>query len=148
MRTLARSLLGTALLLTAIVLTTASPAFAAFNSSPSAPSMSVSTATLASPTGASAANTGCVVSSSTKVKVTWTATTSTFADGYQVLRSTTNGGPYSVVGTVSGSNTTSYTDSSVAFLTTYYYVVRATKVNWTSANSNQASITTLTSLCL
>jgi hypothetical protein len=147
MRRRARSLIGTLFLLTSFV-TGATPAFASFTSVPSAPSMTIASATLVAPTGTSASNSGCIVSSSTKVKVTWTASTSTFADGYQVLRSTTNGGPYSVVGTVSGLNTTSFTDSSVAFLTTYYYVVRATKLNWTSTNSNQASITTLTSLCL
>ena len=147
MRNLARSLVGTLVLLVSLVAVTA-PAFAAFTSTPSAPSMTITSATLAAPTGASATSTNCVVALSIKVKVTWTATTSTFADGYQILRSSTNGGPYSVVGTVSGLNTVTYTDSSVTFSTTYYYVVRATKVNWTSGNSNQATVTTLSAVCL
>lgn len=147
MRNRARSLIGTLFLLVPLVAGT-TPAFAAFTSAPSPPSMTIASATLAAPTGTSASNTNCVVALSIKVKVTWTATTSSFADGYQILRSTTNGGPYSVVGTVSGLNTVTYTDSSVTFSTTYYYVVRATKVNWTSANSNQATITTLNAVCL
>jgi hypothetical protein len=126
----------------------AGPAFAGFTSAPSSPAMTISSASLAAPTGLSASSTGCVLNVSTKVKLTWTATSSSWADGYQIFRSTTNGGPYSSVGTVSGQSTTTFTDSSVAFLTTYYYVVQATKLNWRSANSSQASITTLSGLCL
>jgi len=130
----------------AFFLLSASPAFASFSSSPSAASMTISSATLAAPTNLAASN-SCILSVSVKVKLTWTATSSTWADGYQIFRSTTNGGPYSSVGSVSGQSTTSFTDSSVAFLTTYYYVVQATKLNWRSPNSSQVSITTLSALC-
>jgi hypothetical protein len=144
----ARRLIAAAALSLVSIIVVQAPALAAFDSTPAAPSMTVSSATLASPTGVGAVNTNCVVLGSTKVKATWTATTSAFADGYRVLRSTTNGGPYSLVGTVSGLNTTSFTDSSVSFSTTYYYVAQATKVNWTSGNSTQVSITTPSSLCV
>jgi hypothetical protein len=126
----------------------ATSAFAAFNSSPSSPTMIVSSATLAAPTSPAASTVNCVVLGSTKVKLTWTATTSGWADGYQIFRSTTNGGPYSSVGTVSGQATTTFTDSSVSFSTTYYYVIQATKNNWRSPNSTQVTFTTPTALCV
>jgi hypothetical protein len=49
---------------------------------------------------------------------------------------------------VSGRNTTTFTDSTVSFSTTYYYVVQSTKNNWRSVNSTQVSITTPSSLCI
>ena len=85
---------------------------------------------------------------SVEVTVTWTATSSTFADGYEVFRSSTSGGPYSLVGTVSGRTTTSFTDTGVTFLTTYHYVVRATRNLWRSIDSAQASFTTPTPVCV
>lgn len=90
----------------------------------------------------------CVVVVGDAIVVSWTRTTSTWADGYEVLRSTTSGGPHSVVGTVAGQATESYTDSLLAFSTTYYYVVRATKGAWRSAATSEVSRTTRTSLCL
>jgi hypothetical protein len=126
----------------------AAVAGASFSSAPSSPSMSVSTGTLAAPTGLGAQNVNCQVATSTKVNLTWTATASTWADGYEVFRSGTSGGPYTSFGTVSGQSTVTYTDSTVTFSTTYYYVVQATKNSWRSPNSNQATITTPTVLCV
>lgn len=126
----------------------ATVAFAAFNSAPSAPSMSVSSNTLAAPTSPAASTVNCVILGSTNVMLTWTATSSVWADGYQIFRSATNGGPYSSVGPVSGRATTTFTDSSVSFSTTYYYVIQATKNNWRSVNSTQVTFTTPTVLCV
>lgn len=123
-------------------------ALASFNSAPGAPAMTMSTGTLAAPSSPAASTVNCVVLGSTKVKLTWTATSSTWADGYQIFRATVNGGPYSSVGTVSGQSTTTFTDSSVSFSTTYYYVIQATKNNWRSANSTQVTFTTPTTLCV
>jgi hypothetical protein len=81
------------------------------------------------PTNPAASNTN-------PVSVTWTA--STGATGYNILR-TTNGGPYTQVGT---STTSPFSDTGVSSGTTYYYVVQATNCAGTSANSNQASATT------
>lgn len=120
----------------------ASAAFAFFTDSVGTTSNAFSTTTLQPPTGTSAANGICVVLTSTAVTVSWTATTSTFADGYQIFRSTTSGGPYTSIGTVSGRTTTTFSDTTPAFNTTYYYVVQATKGSWRSANSNQASVKT------
>ncbi|HVL33391.1 MAG TPA: hypothetical protein VM600_07410 [Actinomycetota bacterium] len=108
---------------------------------------SVSSATLAAPSDLTLSSVDCVAGVSISVKLTWTQTSSGFADGYQVLRSLTAGGPYSAIGSVSGISTLTFTDSSVSFLTPYYYVVKAKKHKWTSPNSPERLITTLTSLC-
>jgi glycosidase/fibronectin type 3 domain-containing protein len=85
----------------------------------------------AAPTGLS------VTSSSTaSIDLTWNAV---LGDptlyGYHVLRSTTNGGPYSMIATVTG---TSYSDHSVVANTTYFYVVRAVDLSFNQSNySNQ-----------
>ncbi len=119
-----------------------------WTSSPSPPSMTISTATLAAPTGPTASNGACVVLIQADVNLSWTATSSTFADGYEIFRSLTSGGPYTSIATVSGHTTTNYTDSTVAFSQAYHYVVQAKKNNWRSANSAQVSVTTPSSLCL
>lgn len=133
--------------LTAALLMPAAAAIATWTSSPTPPSATISTATLAAPGGLSAANGTCVPGSSTQVALTWTATASTFADGYKVLRSTADGGPYAPIGTVDGRLTTSYDDGTAAFSTAYFYVVQATKIGWTSPDSVQASVTTPNSAC-
>jgi hypothetical protein len=123
------------------------PVSATWQSAGSA-SQQLSTATVAPPTGTAAARGACVPVLTIEVEVTWTATASSFADGYQVFRSATSGGPYTPVGTVAGRTTTSFTDTDVTFLTTYHYVVQATRDLWRSVNSAQASFTTPTPACL
>jgi hypothetical protein len=130
-----------------VVATLAAPVSASWQSAAFS-SQQLATATLQPPTGVAAARGNCVPVLSVEVTVTWTATASAFADGYQVFRSATSGGPYSLVGTVGGRATTSFTDTGVTFLTTYYYVVQATRNRWRSANSTQASFTTPTPACL
>ncbi len=71
-----------------------------------------------------------------QVNLSWTS--SIGATSYNVLRSTTNGGPYTQSGT---STTTTYVDSSVTNGTTYYYVVTAVNSGGQSGDSNQASAT-------
>ena len=73
------------------------------------------------------------------VTLTWTATVDTRATGYQVMRSTTSGGPYTVIATVTPRTTTTYVDLPVV-PGTYYYVVRTYFGPWTSVNSNQRSV--------
>lgn len=120
-------------------------ALATFTSAPAQPSMSISTATLAAPASLTAVRGVCVPLASRSVNLSWTPTTSTFADGYEIFRSTTNGGPYASIATVG--LVTAHTDSGVAASTTYYYVVKAKKNLWRSANSPQASVTTPNGLC-
>ncbi len=87
----------------------------------------------AAPTGVSAVGTGTTTST-----VSWTA--SAGATGYNILRSTTSGGPYTQVGTSAG---TSFADTGLTCNTTYFYVVQATNApGCASGNSAQASATT------
>jgi hypothetical protein len=94
---------------------------------------SVGTGTLDPPT--SLAATG-----GSSIGLTWTATVNTSATGYDVLRGTASGGPYSVVGSVSPRTTTSTSDVPGS-TGTYYYVLRSVFQSWTSVLSNQASAT-------
>ena len=71
-----------------------------------------------------------------QVMLSWTA--SAGAASYNVKRSTTNGSGYQTVGSPT---TTSYTNTSLANSTTYYYVVTAVNSSGESGNSNQASAT-------
>jgi fibronectin type 3 domain-containing protein len=71
-----------------------------------------------------------------QVSLAWTA--STGATSYNVKRASTNGGPYTTVGTPAG---TSYTDTAVTNGTAYYYVVTAVNAAGQSGNSNQATAT-------
>jgi hypothetical protein len=81
------------------------------------------------------------VALSATVKLDWVATSSGWADGYEVRWGTTPG-------TYTSSAVTSsltYTTPALA-LGTYYFVVRSTKGNWRSANSNEASRTVISVL--
>ena len=119
----------------------ASTSSALFIDAPGVGSNAFSTATLQPPSGPSA-TAGCQFLAP-RITLNWTATSSTFADGYDVYRGTTNGGPYSAIAHVSGRTTTSHVDSSgLSLNTTYYYVLRSTAYGWTSADSAQASAKT------
>ncbi|HEX9696247.1 MAG TPA: hypothetical protein VGB64_08025 [Actinomycetota bacterium] len=124
------------------------PAFGTFATAPSPPAMSVSSATLAAPASASAVNASCVPGVSRSVSVSWSQTTSTFADGYIVLRATAAGGPYSSVATIASATVVTWADLNVAASTTYYYRVQTTKLAWRSADSPTASVTTPSLLCV
>jgi chitin-binding protein len=70
-----------------------------------------------------------------QVALSWSAASG--ATGYNVKRSTTNGGPYSnVASNVTG---TSYTNTGLTNGTTYYYVVTAVNASGESPLSTQAS---------
>ena len=77
--------------------------------------------------------------SSSSIRVSWDAVAG--ADGYEVLRSPSGGGPYSVVGTPTG---TSFDDSGLGAATTFFYVVRATNTSGESPDSAEVSATTTT----
>jgi hypothetical protein len=96
-----------------------------------ASTLSVSTDTLAPPTGLAASGT-------VTVSLTWTASNDAYAAGYQVFRSTTSGSGYSLVKTVTPGSATSTTDSPGNG--TFYYMLRSYFQNWDSIDSNEASI--------
>lgn len=73
------------------------------------------------------------------ILVEWDAVSD--VDGYEVARSTTSGGSYSVIANVDAS-TTDYFDTDVENSTTYYYVVRSVGGDWVSEDSAEASETT------
>ena len=71
-----------------------------------------------------------------RVTLSWMASSN--ATSYNVKRATTNGGSYTIVANVAGTN---YTDRGVIGGTTYYYVVSTLNVGGESTNSSQTSVT-------
>lgn len=84
----------------------------------------------AAPTGVSA------VPGKKRVTLSWNA--SPGATSYRVKRSTTSGGPYTVVATTSA---TSYNNTGLSSGVTYYYVISAVNGVGEGANSTQVSAT-------
>ena len=78
--------------------------------------------------------------------LTWAGSTSSDVTQQRIYRSTTAGGPYTLVTTMANNTTTAYTDTGLANFTTYYYVIRAYDATQESANSNQASATPVDNL--
>lgn len=75
-----------------------------------------------------------------KIKLTWVQSTSANITNNKVYRSTTSGGPYTLVTTLAA--TTAYTDTGLTSGRTYYYVVTAVNSSGLeSAYSNQSSAT-------
>ena len=87
------------------------------------------------PTGLAA-----TASSISQINLSWTA--SSGAIGYRIKRATVSGGPYTALSTEV--NATSWSDTGLSDSTTYYYVVSAINGSGESADSAQASATTLT----
>ncbi len=88
-------------------------------------------------TGKLAAPTSLNATGGASVSLGWTATTSSTATGYAVLRSSASGSGYAQVATVTPVSAAAATD--VPGAGTWFYVVQAYLSGWTSANSNQAS---------
>jgi len=76
--------------------------------------------------------------SSNQISLAWNSVSN--AAGYNVKRSTTNDGPYSVL--ASDVTATNYEDNNLAGGTIYYYVVSAVNTNGESLNSAQAEAST------
>ncbi|MBO0723802.1 MAG: fibronectin type III domain-containing protein, partial [Blastocatellia bacterium] len=75
-----------------------------------------------------------------QVALTWNP--SSGASSYNVKRSTTSGGPFTTIASVTG---TSYTNTGLVNGTTYFFVISAMNAAGQSGNSNQASATPMTS---
>jgi regulation of enolase protein 1 (concanavalin A-like superfamily) len=73
-----------------------------------------------------------------RVYLKWTAPSGDVAQGYNVLRSTTTGGPYENIASWNKNTITEYIDKTAINGSTYYYVVSAINQSGTSANSTQA----------
>jgi fibronectin type 3 domain-containing protein len=100
-------------------------------------SAQVSATTPMAPPAAPAGLTATAVST-LQINLSWTA--SAGAESYNVKRSTTNGGPYTVIAT--GLTTTNYPNSGLDGGTVYYYVVSAVNSGGESTNSAQAAAAT------
>jgi hypothetical protein len=81
------------------------------------------------------------------VRLDWGASGSSFVNGYEILRGNGLAGTRSVIATVSGLGTTTWTDTTVNDQTPYNYSVRATYAGWESPDSNVVAQTTLRSNC-
>jgi fibronectin type 3 domain-containing protein len=77
--------------------------------------------------------------SSSRIDLGWTA--SADATSYTVKRASVSGGPYTTIGT--GVSCTSFSDTSLSYSTTYYYVVSAGNLSGVSDNSAEIPGTTL-----
>jgi regulation of enolase protein 1 (concanavalin A-like superfamily) len=82
-----------------------------------------------------------VMASPANAKVTLRWLPSADATAYDILRSTVNGSGYAAIASNLSATKTSYTDTSVANGTTYYYVVRGKNSVGTSGNSRQEQAT-------
>lgn len=83
-----------------------------------------------------------------RIRVTWTASPTSWATDYRVYRSV-NGGAWEARGTVAY-GTNSWDDGSVSGSTDYAYQVRTERSGWTwvSPNSDSSNTVTTPSLCL
>lgn len=86
------------------------------------------------------ANLAVTEASPTGISLSWDASTDeTELSGYEVARSDTAGGPYTVIATVTS---TTYTDTTVLENATYYYVVRAVDAAFNRSDySNEVNAT-------
>jgi parallel beta-helix repeat protein len=89
------------------------------------------------PTGVGASATA----SKIQVDLSWTAVTG--ATGYNVQRSLSTGGPYSQVGGTPTTTGITFSDTTVAANTAYYYEVQAVGIGGTSGNSGEVTSTTV-----
>ena len=73
------------------------------------------------------------------VGLTWTATSTTTAAGYDLYRATAAGGPYGLIATITPRTTVSATDSPAPG--TYWYILRAFQASWESIDAGPVSAT-------
>lgn len=103
--------------------------FAAFSGATANSGNTFSADTLQAPSGLA-------VAWNPAVNLSWTATSSTWASGYRILRATSAAGPYTQIAQISPRTTTTYTDAPGAG--TFHYRLRAYygTTTWESVDSN------------
>lgn len=106
--------------------------FAAFSAATANPSNNFSADTLQAPSGLA-------VAWNPSVNLSWTASSSTWASGYRILRATSAGGPYTQIAQITPRTNVTYADAPGAG--TFHYRVRAYygTTTWVSADSNTAA---------
>jgi hypothetical protein len=106
--------------------------FAAFSAATANSGNTFSAATLQAPSTLA-------VAWNPSVSLSWTASSSTWASGYRILRATSPAGPYTQIAQVTPRTTTTYVDAPGAG--TFHYRVRAYygATTWVSADSNTAA---------
>ena len=127
-----------------MLLTAAAAARAGWSSSATGGPLAVTSGVLNVPANVLAVAGTCVAKVSVDTIVTWDPTAPVAADGYEVLRSAARRGPFTAIGTAAG---TSYDDTDVAFNTTYYYELEATRGRWTSGVSTPLKVKTPKRTC-
>jgi serine/threonine-protein kinase len=60
-----------------------------------------------------------------RIDLTWSATSSTFADGYEVLRADYRDGPYEMIAVIDGRGSTSYSDYGLGADNMYFYKIKS-----------------------
>ena len=90
-------------------------------------------------TGSLLPPTGVAGTGGSSASLTWTASTSSSATGYHLLRSSTSGSGYTQVSSITPVSATATTDSSGSGV--WYYVLDTYLGGWTSGLSNEASVT-------
>lgn len=76
-----------------------------------------------------------------RVFLKWTPANDATTTGYNILRSTTSGGPYTSIASWTESTYPQYIDGTAANGTTYYYVISANNQSGTSSTSTETSAT-------
>ena len=120
------------------VLLAASPALASYLDTATA-TAHFTARTLAAPTGLSATG-GCAGTLAPKVTLSWTATASTYATGYDIYRAVGAGAP-ALLTSVSPRTVVAYTDTAVSVLTSYTYTVRTKYQSWVTSSSSASATT-------
>lgn len=128
-----------------LLLLVAGPALGSFADGSTAAS-TLRTTSLSAPTGLSASG-GCSggLPKLPRVTLSWTATTTPFATGYDVYRGI-GAGSQTLLTTLSPRTVTSYVDSAVLVATSYSYSVRTRYLSWSKASSTASATTPV--LCL
>lgn len=98
-------------------------------------------AVLAPPSDLAGTPGACAPDATASMTLEWVATTSDWADGYEVSFGTAPGGPYPDTRHIEGWQTTMTTIDALEPATDYWFVVKAERDTWHSASSNEFGAT-------